>query len=336
MRIEETTETISAEDSGKRLDVLLSERADISRARAQALILSGCVFLNGKPCRKRDLVKEGDRLDYDIPAPEPLDCRPQDLPIDIVYEDDHLLVVNKPQGMVVHPAPGNPDGTLVNALMFHCGDRLSSINGVIRPGIVHRTDKDTAGLLIVAKTDEAHLGLADQIAAHTFTRKYEAVCVGCFRETEGTIDLPIGRSGSDRKKMAVVTEPGRGRRAVTHYRILGENPQKTYSLAELTLETGRTHQIRVHLSHIGHPVAGDPVYGSEKHRLGLAGQCLFARHIAFRHPVTGEWLSFTADRPAFLTETVRKLGIRCAGPEDRKNSQNTSASETGRGDKEES
>ncbi|MBP5230922.1 MAG: RluA family pseudouridine synthase [Clostridia bacterium] len=304
----ELSEIVSGEDGGKRLDVLLSEIAGVSRARAQAWIESGNVLLNGGACRKRDIVRAGDRLEYDLPDPEPIDCVPQDLPIDIVYEDDHLLVVNKPQGMVVHPAPGNPDGTLVNALLFHCGGRLSSINGKIRPGIVHRIDKDTAGLLIVAKTDEAHGGLAEQIAKHDFTRIYEAVCAGCLRDPSGVIDLPIGRSRTDRKKMAVVSS-AEGRRAVTRYRTLGVNPAGTYSLVELTLETGRTHQIRVHLSHLGHPVAGDPVYGSDRHRLGLAGQCLFAKTIAFRHPVTGEELSFTAERPAFLTETIRKTGI---------------------------
>ena len=311
----EVSEIVAPEDGGKRLDVLLSEIAGISRAQAQNWISSGGVLLNGKPCRKKDIVQDGDRLEYDLPEPEPIDCVPQNLPISIVYEDEHLLVVNKPQGMVVHPAPGNPDGTLVNALLFHCGPRLSSINGKVRPGIVHRIDKDTAGLLIVAKTDETHNGLAEQISSHSFTRIYEAVCAGCLREPSGTIDLPIGRSRSDRKKMAVASSsrPGDGRRAVTHYRTLGVNPSRTYSLLELKLETGRTHQIRVHLSHLGHPVAGDPVYGSERTRLGLSGQCLFARTIAFTHPVTGEELSFTAERPEFLVETIRKTGIVIIG-----------------------
>jgi len=308
----DSVEVVSESDGGKRIDVLLSEIASVSRSRAQDWIASGNVLLNGKICKKRDLVKAGDLLEYDDPEPEPIDCLPQDLPIDIVYEDGDLLVVNKPQGMVVHPAPGNPDGTLVNALLYHCGERLSSINGKIRPGIVHRIDKDTSGLLIVAKTDEAHNGLAEQIAKHDFTRIYEAVCAGTFREPEGVIDLPVGRSRADRKKMAV-TAPEEGRRAVTRYRTLGTNPSGTYSLMELTLETGRTHQIRVHLSHLGHPVAGDPVYGNEKHKLGLSGQCLFAKTIAFRHPVTGEWLSFTAERPGFLTETIRKTGILESG-----------------------
>ena len=304
---EETAEKLTADDAGKRLDVLLSEVAGVSRSRAQAMIESGQVFLNGKACKKRDLTREGDVLEYRIPAPELIDCLPQNLPIEIVYEDDDLLVVNKPQGMVVHPAPGNPDGTLVNALLYHCGGRLSSINGKIRPGIVHRIDKDTAGLLIVAKTDEAHAGLAEQIASHSFTRQYEAVCAGHFREPAGTIDLPIGRCRTDRKKMAVTQE--NSRRAVTHYRVLGTNADGTYSWVELTLETGRTHQIRVHLSYLNHPVVGDPVYAPERFRLGLSGQCLFAKTIGFRHPGTGEMLSFTAERPAFLTDTIRKCGI---------------------------
>ena len=291
----------------KRLDMLLSAEAGVSRARAQQLIADGAVLLNGKPAKKKDLPKAGDTVTYLLPEPEEIEAVPQDLPIEIVYEDEHLLVVNKPQGMVVHPAPGNPDGTLVNALLFHCKGRLSSINGKIRPGIVHRIDKDTSGLLIVAKTDEAHAGLASQIAVHSFVRKYEAVCVGHFREPEGTVDAPIGRHKTDRKKMAVTNENSKP--AITHYRVLGESSDGRYSHVELTLETGRTHQIRVHMAHVGHPVVGDPVYASEKYRLGLNGQCLFAKYIQFTHPVTGAVLAFEADRPQFLSETLRKLGI---------------------------
>ena len=304
------TETIriKAEQSGLRLDVLLAAEAGITRSHAQKLIENGGVLLNGRPARKRDLPATGDLVAYEIPEPELLDVKPQNLPIEIVFEDEHLLVVNKPQGMVVHPAPGNPDGTLVNALLYHCEGRLSSINGTVRPGIVHRIDKDTAGLLIVAKTDEAHAGLAEQIAAHSFVRRYEAVCCGHFREPEGTVDLPIGRSPSDRKKMAVTEHNSKP--AVTHYRVLAESANRDYSLLSLTLETGRTHQIRVHMAHIGHPVAGDPVYGSERHRLGLNGQCLFAKYIQFTHPCTGAVLAFEADRPAFLADTIRKLGMQ--------------------------
>ena len=304
--MKETT-TVTSDRSGKRLDVWLAEAAEISRSRAQQLIEGGEVLINGKVAKKRDTVFQGDEVTYEIPEPEEIEAIPQDLPITIVYEDDHLLVVDKPQGMVVHPAPGNPDGTLVNALLYHCKGRLSSINGMVRPGIVHRIDKDTSGLLIVAKTDEAHRGLAEQIAVHSFVRRYEAVCVGSFREEAGTVNAPIGRSKTDRKKMAVTQENSKP--AVTHYRVLGETKNKMYSHLELTLETGRTHQIRVHMAYMGHPVAGDPVYGSEKHRLGLSGQCLFAKFIQFTHPVTGAVLAFEADRPQFLRETLQKLGI---------------------------
>ena len=304
--MKETT-TVTVDQGGKRLDVWLAETAEISRSRAQQLIEGGEVLLNGKTAKKRDSVSPGDEVTYEIPEPEEIEAVPQDLPIHIVYEDDHLLVVDKPQGMVVHPAPGNPDGTLVNALLYHCKGRLSSINGMVRPGIVHRIDKDTSGLLIVAKTDEAHRGLAEQIAVHSFVRRYEAVCVGSFREESGTVDAPIGRSKTDRKKMAVPRENSKP--AVTHYRVLGETKNKMYSHLELTLETGRTHQIRVHMAYMGHPVAGDPVYGTEKHRLGLSGQCLFAKFIQFTHPVSGAVLAFEADRPQFLKETLEKLGI---------------------------
>ena len=298
---------VTNEQNGLRLDVWLAETAEISRSRAAQLIEEGQVLLRGKPAKKRDTVSAGDGVTYTIPEPTEIEAVPQDLPIEIVYEDDHLLVVNKPQGMVVHPAPGNPDGTLVNALLFHCKGRLSSINGMIRPGIVHRIDKDTAGLLIVAKTDEAHRGLAEQIAVHSFVRKYEAVCVGSFREEEGTVNAPIGRHKADRKKMAVTQENSKP--AVTHYRVLDTTKNKQYSHLELTLETGRTHQIRVHMAYLGHPVAGDPVYGTEKHRLGLAGQCLFAKYIEFTHPVSGAVLAFQADRPQFFADALQRLGI---------------------------
>lgn len=304
------TETIRVEETGggTRLDVFLSEKASISRSRAQQLIENGEVLRNGKQAKKRDLLVTGDTVVYTLPEPTGIEALPQDIPIDIVYEDEHLLVVNKPQGMVVHPAPGNPDGTLVNALLYHCRGRLSSINGKVRPGIVHRIDKDTAGLLIVAKTDEAHAGLAAQIEVHSFERRYEAVCCGSFREPFGTVKAPIGRHKTDRKRMAVTTEHAKN--AVTHYRVLGTNPNQTYTWLELTLETGRTHQIRVHMAYIGHPIVGDPLYGTEKQRLGLTGQCLFAKYISFTHPVTGAIMTFSAERPLFLTETVRRLGIQ--------------------------
>lgn len=285
----------------QRLDVFAAAAADISRARAQGLIESGAVTVNGKVALKRTRLKAGDTVRVVLPAPEDIEAQPQNLPLDIVYEDEFLLVVNKPQGMVVHPAPGNTDGTLVNALLYHLQGRLSSINGKLRPGIVHRIDKDTAGLLIVAKTDAAHVSLAEQIAAHSFTRCYEAVVRGCPKEQRGTVDAPIGRHRTDRKRMAVVQG---GRVARTHYSLI--KSYKGFSHLRLELETGRTHQIRVHMAHIGHPVAGDPIYGGAE-LAGLKGQCLFAKHIGFTHPISGERLVFEAELPQFFTDTLKHL-----------------------------
>lgn len=295
--------TADTKDIGTRLDVFVSAAEDVSRSAAQELILNGSVTVNGKASTKNYKLRSGDVVEATLPPPEPIEALPQNIPVDIVYEDDHLLVVNKPQGMVVHPAPGNPDGTLVNALLYHCAGRLSSINGKIRPGIVHRIDKDTAGLLIVAKTDAAHTGLAEQIAVHSFTRRYRAIVVGNIREDTGTINKPIGRSASDRKKFAV-TEVN-SKPAVTHYRVIER--LAGYTHLELTLETGRTHQIRVHMAYMGHPVAGDPVYGNPKHTLGLRGQCLFAEYISFTHPVTGEIMSFGAELPDFFKDAMRRI-----------------------------
>ncbi|MBO5402012.1 MAG: RluA family pseudouridine synthase [Clostridia bacterium] len=295
--------TADTKDIGTRLDVFVSAAEDVSRSAAQELILNGSVTVNGKASTKNYKIRSGDVVEATLPPPEPIEALPQNIPVDIVYEDDHLLVVNKPQGMVVHPAPGNPDGTLVNALLYHCAGRLSSINGKIRPGIVHRIDKDTAGLLIVAKTDAAHTGLAEQIAVHSFTRRYRAIVVGNIREDTGTINKPIGRSVNDRKKFAV-TEVN-SKPAVTHYRVIER--LAGYTHLELTLETGRTHQIRVHMAYMGHPVAGDPVYGNPKHTLGLRGQCLFAEYISFTHPVTGEIMSFGAELPDFFKDAMRRI-----------------------------
>jgi 23S rRNA pseudouridine1911/1915/1917 synthase len=290
-------------DRDKRIDTYLSEQLSISRSLAQELIASGCVKVNGCLTAKNYRLRGDEAIEAEVPEPTEIEAVPQDIPIDIVYEDDHLLVVNKPQGMVVHPAAGNPDGTLVNALLYHCRGRLSSINGKIRPGIVHRIDKDTAGLLIVAKDDKAHTGLAEQIAVHSFTRKYEAVVLGNLKEDSGSINKPIGRHKTDRKKMAVTYE--NAKEAVTHYRVLAR--YKGFTHVELTLETGRTHQIRVHMASIGHPVAGDSVYGDSKNVLKLNGQCLFAFHIGFIHPITGEKMVFEAERPAFLKNVLEKL-----------------------------
>ncbi len=291
---------ITDENKGKRLDVFLSEALGMSRSAAAMLnVVDG----SGKPLAKNYKLRLGDELSVDIPEPKQLEAAPQDIPIDIVYEDDWLLVVDKPQGMVVHPAAGNEDGTLVNALLYKCEGRLSSINGVIRPGIVHRIDKDTSGLLIVAKCDESHSSLAEQIAEHSFTRKYQTVVVGNIKDDEGTIDAPIGRHKTDRKKMCVRSDNSRN--AITHYRVIER--YRGYTYLELTLETGRTHQIRVHMKHIGHPVVGDPVYGSEKNEFGLKGQCLTAKYIKFVHPITGEELEFETELPEFFVKTLDKL-----------------------------
>lgn len=291
------------ENIGTRLDIFVSVSEGVSRSAAQELISNGDVTVNGKQSTKNYKLREGDTVETTLPPPEPIEALPQDIPVDIVYEDEYLLVVNKPQGMVVHPAPGNPDGTLVNALLHHCAGRLSSINGKIRPGIVHRIDKDTAGLLIVAKTDAAHTGLAEQIAVHSFTRRYRTIVVGNIREDSGTIDKPIGRSGTDRKKFAVTNVNSKP--AVTHYRVIER--LAGYTHLELTLETGRTHQIRVHMAYMGHPVIGDPVYGNPKHSLGLRGQCLFAEYISFTHPITGEIMSFGAELPDFFKDVLRRI-----------------------------
>lgn len=288
-----------------RLDAFAAKQFGLSRARVQELISEGLITVNGKKCEKKFLLSAGDFIEIDLPPERELEAIPQNIPIDIIYEDEHLLVVDKPRGMVVHPAAGNPDKTLVNALLFHCEGRLSSINGVIRPGIVHRIDKDTSGLLIVAKTDDAHKGLAEQIALHSFVRKYEAIVGGHLRESEGTVCAPIGRHKTDRKKMAVTDH--NSKEATTHWRVISES--KDYSHLELTLETGRTHQIRVHMAYIGHPVAGDTVYGNVRYRLGMEGQCLFAKYISFVHPITGETLTFEAARPAYFSDALRRAGL---------------------------
>lgn len=288
-----------------RLDAFASRIFGISRARAQELVSDGLITVNGKKREKKFLLSAGDMLSVELPPERELEAVPQNIPIDIIYEDDHLLVVDKPRGMVVHPAAGNPDGTLVNALLYHCKGRLSSINGVIRPGIVHRIDKDTSGLLIVAKTDEAHQGLADQIAVHSFERRYEAIIGGHLKEQSGTVCAPIGRHKTDRKKMAVTEH--NSKEATTHWRVIAES--RDYTHLELTLETGRTHQIRVHMAYIGHPVAGDTVYGNVRYRLGMEGQCLFAKYISFVHPITGETMTFEAARPTYFSDALRRAGL---------------------------
>ena len=297
---------VPIENKGERLDKFISscEGFSLTRTAVQNLITEGMITVDGKKIAKNYVVSGGETVSVELPEPVVLDVLPENIPIDIVYEDDYLLVVNKPKGMVVHPAAGNYTGTLVNALMYHCKDRLSSINGVIRPGIVHRIDKNTSGLLIVAKTDAAHLGLAGQIKEHSFTREYETIIVGRMKEYKGTIDAPIGRHHIDRKKMCVTDKNSKN--AVTHYEVLEE--LGGYSYLRLRLETGRTHQIRVHLSYVGHAVLGDDVYG--KPIKDFEGQCLHARKIGFVHPITNEYLEFTSELPDYFTEQLRKLRMR--------------------------
>ena len=298
------TYTIIAKESGDRVDALLArEIDDLTRSQAVRLLESGAVTLRCEPLKKNHRVTAGEVFVVEIPEVEETELVPQDIPIDIVYEDDDLIVVNKPRGMVVHPAPGHPDGTLVNALLYHCGDSLSGVGGEKRPGIVHRIDKDTSGLIIAAKNDYAHRFLSSQLSDHTLARVYEAVVHGGFRDDSGTIDAPIGRCPSDRKKMAVVPD---GRSAVTHYEVIARYNGFTH--LRCMLETGRTHQIRVHLAHIGHPVLGDMVYGLKKPEKGLEGQCLHARTLRFIHPRTGQLMELTSDLPEYFTDVLSKLG----------------------------
>ena len=296
--------TLTADREGERLDAFLARSVPgLTRSAAQKLLEDGAVTLSGRPGKKNDRTAAGMEVSLTLPQPEPLDVLPQNIPLDVVYEDDDVIVVNKPVGMVVHPAPGHPDGTLVNALLYHCGSSLSGINGVLRPGIVHRIDRDTSGLIIAAKNDRAHLALAAQLQDHTLARVYEAVAVGSLKEDSGTVDAPIGRHPVDRKKMAV--DRKNGRPAVTHWSVLARYPG--YTRVECRLETGRTHQIRVHMASIGHPLLGDVVYGSKKPFPGLAGQCLHAKRLRFLHPSTGEPVEVECPLPQWFTDVLKKI-----------------------------
>jgi len=295
--------TLPEEYDGARLDKSLAELLHRSRAFVQGMIEQGRVLLNGAPAKKSALLREGDELACTFAALSAIEAKPEAIPLDVRYEDADLLVVNKPQGMVVHPAPGHPEHTLVNALLHHCAGELSGINGVLRPGIVHRIDKDTGGLLIVAKNDFAHTALAEQIAAHTFTREYRAIVHGTMKSPEGVVDAPIGRSERDRKKMAITQRNSKPAR--THYSLVTQYDR--FADLSLRLETGRTHQIRVHMAHIAHPVAGDPLYGPQPPAKGLNGQCLHARLIGFLHPRTGEYLEIEAELPAWYTQFLGRI-----------------------------
>ncbi len=296
--------TILCETAGIRLDSFLSEQIpDMSRSAAQKLMENGDVLVNGQPVKKNYKTRTGDAIEVTLPEPQVVDIIPENIPLDVRYEDEDVIVINKPKGLVVHPAPGHWSGTLVNALMYHCADSLSGINGELRPGIVHRIDMDTSGLLIVAKNDFAHAALAEQLKDHSLARVYEAVVVGNIRADSGTIDAPIGRHPVDRKRMAVTEKNSRP--AVTHYEVLDR--YQGYTHLRLRLETGRTHQIRVHLSWQNHPIVGDGVYGKGK-ELGLATQCLHARSLSFRHPRTGETVTVTCELPEYFENVLKKLG----------------------------
>ena len=307
-----TKTSLTAATAGTRLDVFASAETGLTRSAVAKLLSEGALLVNGRVENKNYKLRVGDVVELTLPEPEPDDARPQNIPLDVVYEDNDIIVINKPSGMVVHPAAGNPDGTLVNALLYHCRDSLSGIGGVSRPGIVHRIDKDTSGLIAVAKNDAAHLSLAEQLKTHSMRRVYYAIVVGSFKEDSGVVDAPIGRCPTDRKKMAVIRDPEKtSRNAVTHWTVVER--YSGFSLVRCELETGRTHQIRVHMSFKGHPLMGDTVYGGghtrfEKENASLiSGQCLHAAALHLTHPVSGEDMVFTAPLPSAFERLLEKL-----------------------------
>ena len=296
--------TLTADISGERLDAFLARSVDgLTRSAAQKLLESGCVTRNGRPGKKNDKLDPGDRIELTMPEPKQVDIAPKEIPLDIVYEDDDVVVINKPKGLVVHPAAGHQDDTLVNGLLYAMADELSGINGELRPGIVHRIDKDTSGLLAVAKNDLAHVVLASQLKDHTMARTYEAIVCGSLREDSGTVNAPIGRHPTDRKKMCVTER--NSKEAVTHWEVVRR--YRGYTHIRCKLETGRTHQIRVHMAHIGHPILGDTVYGHKKPELGQSSQCLHAGALCFRHPRDGRPVMVFAPLPAYFQEVLQKL-----------------------------
>jgi len=306
--MDEHTEPIFviSEQENVRLDAFLPSVTSLSRSRAVQLISSGLVTVNGRTVNKKHLLAQGDRVEIILPPDDEIDAVPENIPLDVVFEDEHIIVINKPQNMVVHPAPGNPSGTLVNALLYHCKDSLSGINGKLRPGIVHRIDKDTSGLIVAAKNDASHNALAEMFRTHNFTRKYQAILYGAPKEDRGIVHLAIGRSKKDRKKMAFYP-PGapNTKDAITGFEVLERFP--SYSHVELTLETGRTHQIRVHMLSLGCPVLGDPLYAPGRKSFGLVGQCLHAKTLHFTHPITKRELHFDQALPPYFEETLDQI-----------------------------
>ncbi len=296
---------VEKEEEGKRIDAYLAKKEDISREHVQRIIKEENILVNGKKTKPAYKVQKNDKISLEEEQPKEIELKAQEIPIEIIYQDDDIIVVNKPKGMVVHPGNGNPDGTLVNSLMAICKDSLSGIGGEIRPGIVHRLDKDTSGVLVVAKNDKAHINLSNQIKNHEVEKTYIALVRGIVKENEATINMPIGRNKNDRKKMAVEKD---GKEAITNFKVLERYPKDNCTLLEVKIETGRTHQIRVHLSHIGYPVIGDEVYSNGKNKWGIKGQCLHAKKLKFKHPITGKEMEFEAELPDYFKDVLRQLG----------------------------